>query len=132
MSRGRWKNHEVGLAEREPDAEPDPPPSVESEVLEELEGAETPEPTEEFSPETFLLMDDAPRDGSMIQVKMDPDAPDEAAHYAVWRSTTMFDKELRKWRRIGYWADPVTKRQLDGEPIVWRLASAAPLLGLIT
>ena len=111
----------VGLVDPEP-AVLEAPPEPE---------AEEPEPPEEFPPETFLLADDAPKDGTLLQVKYDPDVPDEQAVYAVWRSTMAFIKEDRRWRRIGYWADPVTKRQLPGEPIVYRLASAAPILGLI-
>jgi hypothetical protein len=116
-------------------AEPEPEPEPQTDIEAAMDAAESddpePEQPEQFPPETFLLMDDAPRDGSMLQVKTDPDAPDEQAVYAIWRSTTMYDKELRKWRRIGYWADPITKRQIDGEPIVYRIANVAPIMGLM-
>ena len=94
------------------------------------EDAQEPE-TEEFSPDTFLLICDAPKDGTVLQIKTDPDDPDDRAVFAIWRSTTMFDKAERRWRRIGYWADPITKRQLDGEPIVFRLAVIAPIQGAL-
>lgn len=93
------------------------------------EEEQEPDLPEEFSPETFLLICDAPRDGAVLEVKMDPDDPDDRAVMAIWRSTTVYDKEMRRWRRIGYWADPITKRQLDGEPIVFRLASAVTIMG---
>lgn len=122
----------AGLIDLEAEeAEPTPLPQPEPDTAEEPAAPDEPDPPEEFSPDTFQLMDEAPHDGSMLQVKFDPDADDDRAVFAVWRSTTMFDREARKWRRIGYWADPITKRQLPAEPIVYRLASAAPILGVL-
>jgi hypothetical protein len=114
-----------GLDEREE------APEAELAAASEPDDAPEPEPPEEFSPETFLLICDAPRDGTVLQVKTDPDDPDDRAIFAIWRSTTMFDREMRRWKRVGYWADPITKRQLDGEPIVFRLASVAPIQGVM-
>lgn len=108
-------------------------PAPQSELEDALDTADQqePDPPEEFPPETFLLICDAPKDGTLLQVKMDPDDPDEAAVYAVWRSTMMREKGVAHWVRVGFWADPVTKRQLGGDPIVYRMANATPILGVM-
>ena len=68
-----------------------------------------------------LIDDDTPRNGTIIEVKADPDDASEPVQMAEWRITRRRDPELRRWAIVAYWANPLTKQELPFEPMVWRL-----------
>lgn len=70
----------------------------------------------------WLLMDDAPKDGTIIETKADPDDPEYTAVHATWRTTRVrATPPQRGWAIASFWADPLTKQRLHPEPFVFRM-----------
>jgi hypothetical protein len=58
-----------------------------------------------------------PKDGSLVELYESSDLP---PIHAFWRITRIRDAERRRWVPTGFWADPVTRKALDVEPIGFR------------
>lgn len=69
------------------------------------------------APDTYA-MDDAPRDGSMIEVH----SPDGNVRAAIWRITRRRNHEARRWERVEYWSTPWPPfEEVPTEGARWRL-----------
>lgn len=79
----------------------------------------------------WLLMDDAPDDGTMIEVKEDPDQPDITAVMVRWYRTSVRDRALRKWVPAAWWRIAVTGERLGFEPFCWRVVAGFEMPGMI-
>lgn len=79
----------------------------------------------------WLLMDDAPQDGTMIEVKEDPDQSDITAVMVRWYRTSVRDRALRKWVPAAWWRIAVTGERLGFEPFCWRVVEGFEMPGLI-
>jgi hypothetical protein len=104
------------------------PMAGETEVPEEFYG-------EPYDPQAWLPIDDAtPRDGTVIEYKLDANQPDEKAATARWKVTRMREHYLKalepgavvldnrsQWITVGYWSHPLTREQLSPAPGVWRM-----------
>lgn len=67
----------------------------------------------------WLDMREAPKDGSLIEVKAFHNGI--ATYTTVWRITRRRMAEERAWKVIGFWANPANPtEQLAFEPVVWR------------
>jgi hypothetical protein len=76
----------------------------------------------------WLPMDDAPKDGTIIESKADPDEPDAAAVLATWRTTRRRNTPpLRGWGIVGFWCHPIGHAELEREPFVWRMMEGGVL-----
>lgn len=71
----------------------------------------------------WLGIDDAPRDGTLIQV-----GPSTFARYRITRRR---DTENRRWEKVGFWADPITREPLTEEPTRYRLPEGYLTPGLV-
>jgi len=67
------------------------------------------------------LIETAPRDGTIIEAKFDPDDPDNMAMALVWRKTTRRDHLLRRWVPTGFWSVPYNRDPIVREPFCWRM-----------
>lgn len=109
---------------------PEQPPMQLAEALtdEELEAATRPEPVAtDLRP--WIPMDDAPRDGAVLEVKVAANDPDERVLYAMWRTTRQRNATLRQWVVISMWVNPLTYQPLGFEPEVWRRPEGFSLPG---
>lgn len=71
-------------------------------------------------PRPWHTMEEAPRDGTLVEMKEDPDHPDDVAKPGKWRATRRRDGRSRRWVQDGWWVDPVTGQRLMFEPFCWR------------
>jgi len=77
------------------------------------------------------LMDNAPQDGTMIEVKEDPDQPDETAMMVRYYHTSVRDREKRKWVPAAWWRTAITAEKLMFEPFCWRMPQGFEAPGMI-
>jgi hypothetical protein len=70
-------------------------------------------------PDGWARIETAPRDGTLIEYRGAGDIA--AVHYARFRITRERDHEARRWKVVGYWADPVTREKVLVEPMIWRM-----------
>lgn len=82
-------------------------------------------------PRAWRLMDDAPKDATLIEVKSDPDDPDEKSVTAKWRITRRRVHAERRWEIYGYWSDPLTRFAIPFEPFVWRMPEGFLVPGMV-
>ena len=108
----------------------DAEPAADELTDEELEAATAPEIAEP-DPMAWRMMDDAPRDGAVLEVKELPDSPDEVVIYARWYQTRQRNHALRQWVVTGWWANPLTKERLAFDPAVWRRPDGFSLPGVM-
>lgn len=86
---------------------------------------------DDIDPHAWRLMDDAPADGTMIEVKEDPDQPDITAVMVRWYRTSVRDRALRKWVPAAWWRIAVTGERLGFEPFCWRVVEGFERPGMI-
>jgi len=94
----------------------DTPPDAEAAIA---AMPDEPAPPAGPSPRPWALMDDAPRDGTIIETKEDPEDPDYKVRHAVWRTTRT--RGGHRWLIVSFWADPLSRQKLWPEPFCWRL-----------
>jgi hypothetical protein len=61
-------------------------------------------------------MDGAPK-GRPVYLAADPDDP---GVLAFWRTTRRKVNGKIGWREVSFWAEVLTKREIDFEPLCWR------------
>ena len=83
-------------------------------------------------PRAWRLMEDAPLDGTLIEVKADPDDSDDKAVQVVWRKTSRRDGPSRRWVPRNFWSHSVSREELAFEPFCWRLPEGFILPGMIS
>lgn len=71
-------------------------------------------------------MDAAPRDSTLVQILVG-----KRDFVAKWHITRQRDAALRRWVPVGYWADPVTRERLPGEPDGWRMLDGYLTPGMV-
>lgn len=87
---------------------------------------------QDADPRAWRLVDEfTPRDGTLIESKTDPDMPDDAAVVLKWRITRRRDPDLRRWVKVGFWANALTNEEVVTEPFVWRLPDGFLLPGMV-
>jgi hypothetical protein len=65
----------------------------------------------------WMDMTTAPRDGTLVEL----DYAGVQPVIAVWRITRRRRPTVRGWHLSSFWADPVTRQQITGEPLGWRM-----------
>jgi hypothetical protein len=77
------------------------------------------------------LMDNAPQDGTMIEVKEDPEDPDVSAVMVRYYHTSVRDRARRKWVPAAWWRNALTAERLSFEPFCWRMPDGFTQPGMI-
>lgn len=85
---------------------------------------------EDIDPRAWRLMP-GPEDGTLIEVKADPDQPDDEAVPAIFRRTRRRDHAARRWVPAQFWASALTSQELSFEPIVWRMLPGFATPGMV-
>jgi hypothetical protein len=91
-------------------------------------------PTEdpsEAATRPWHLMDNAPQDGTMIEVKEDPEDPDVSAVMVRYYHTSVRDRARRKWVPTAWWRNALTAERLSFEPFCWRMPDGFTQPGMI-
>lgn len=103
------------------------PRSVPAELPQTMDAPFVPD---EHDPRAWLSLEaePPPLDGSLIEFKAEPQA---AVAYARWRITRRRDHKLRRWIKIGFWSDPITREPIAAEPKIWRRPDGYLTPGLI-
>lgn len=78
-----------------------------------------------------LVDEETPRDGTLIEYKVVADDPDSEVGYARWRITRRRAPLMRRWEKVGFWADPITSEELALAPDVWRMPEGYATPGMI-
>jgi hypothetical protein len=82
-------------------------------------------------PRPWHLMDNAPQDGTMIEVKEDPEDPDVSAVMVRYYHTSVRDRARRKWVPAAWWRNALTAERLSFEPFCWRMPDGFTQPGMI-
>ena len=72
-------------------------------------------------------MDDAPKDGTLIQVRDGVSAPG----YAKWKSTRVRCPENRRWVAAGWWYNPFSGEPIKSRLILWRMPDGFNMPGMV-
>lgn len=85
-----------------------------------------PQPPASTVPDGFHEMARAPQDGTLVELRFE----DRSVH-ALWRITRVRDPGQRRWVPTGYWADPITREHVSGEPLGWRMPAGFAQPGMV-
>jgi hypothetical protein len=75
----------------------------------------------------WLDMTTAPRDGTLVEL----DCAGAQPVIGVWRITRRRRPTVRGWHLTAFWSDPVTREEISGEPLGWRMPAGYLTPGMI-
>lgn len=74
-------------------------------------------PGDDVAGRPWLDMTTAPRDGTLVEL----DYAGAQPVIAVWRITRRRRPTVRGWHLTAFWSDPVTREEISGTPLGWRM-----------
>ncbi len=90
-----------------------------------------PDPQIIYDPRAWRSMEEAPRDNTLIEAKTYAGDPDDTAVPIKYRVTRRRDHTARRWVVVGFWANAITREELNCEPEVWRLPDGFLTPGMV-
>jgi hypothetical protein len=91
-----------------------------------------PVPADDALPQGWHDMEDAPKDGTMIEFRFsfDQDGSRHGQRFARWKNTRI--RQDRRWVPTGWWTDVITGSQIiDSSMMMWRMPEGFNMPGMV-